>query len=202
MQNSGRESKLKEQIYLTLNLWGMLKSYYRSCFRPLWLICVQERCFTFSLVGNILLLLFYCSMELIKTQTLKCISFSLCVFCPCPEYGAQATQCLPFPPSHPQQHHPQPGSSHSPSPSWPLGGCAGWGPSGRHASAECKWSDYIYGPDDDLISSDRTASTEHKDAELRDCIHSHRRANLQTDIYSNQQHAHYVKQNFIFGSFY
>lgn len=34
------------------------------------------------------------------------------------------------------------------------------------------------GPDDDLISSDRTALTEYKDTELRDYMHSHRHANL------------------------
>lgn len=103
-----------------------------------------------------------CYLELIKAQILTC-PVSPLLSSLCPDYGAQATQCLPFPPSHPQQHHPQPRPSHSPPASRPLGGCADRGPSGRRSSSECKGSDPVCGPDEGLISSDGTALTKHKD---------------------------------------
>ncbi|XP_061616028.1 uncharacterized protein LOC133470988 isoform X9 [Phyllopteryx taeniolatus] len=54
-----------------------------------------------------------------------------------PAAAAVVAQRLPLPPSHAQQHHPQPGPAHAPAPGRPVGGGAGGGaPGGDRRAAE------------------------------------------------------------------
>lgn len=87
--------------------------------------------------------------------------------------GAQATQCLPFPAGHSQQHHPQPGPPDPPPASRPVGSCAGRGTSCRRLPAESKWSDYgLCGLEGGLMDSDRTAKQVCRGAGMSDCLHN------------------------------